>query len=358
MDPSIITSIDTRWLEQTEHDTWGTAQRLKDADSLKIFLDTHSTRVKGDWYRVYMIGRDGFSSDIESGLYGGMNSGYFALELACALGAKNIHLLGYDMGNNGDPSHTQKHWHSGYNSKPNISVYKKFMAFYERYAPIMKEQGFNIINHSLDSELNCFIKEPYTPPKPKRPLVVVSFYTPNYSHLKQRLMDSCRLFNLKHDIQLIEDQGSWSENCRYKTLFIKEMLLKYKDKDIVYTDIDSQLCSYPSEFDTIDCDLGVVEVNWDRDYNKRRSNEVLSGTIYLGNNERTMEFVDKWIELNANTPKTGLRRTQWQLNMKQLLDETNISVKFLPDQYCQIFDSMSSNGKAVFKHYQESRKHQ
>jgi hypothetical protein len=84
----------------------------------------------------------------------GDNSGYAAINLAYHLGAKQIVLLGYDMGNvNGE-----SHFHDGYQvSATTDDTYEtRFMKGFPYLADMLKEKGINVWNVSPISKLTCF----------------------------------------------------------------------------------------------------------------------------------------------------------------------------------------------------------
>ena len=56
--------------------------------------------------------------------------------------------------------------------------------------------------------------------------LVISFYTKNtpYEAEVQNLIDSCRRFDLPHQIEGVESFGSWEMNCAFKPYFILKQL--------------------------------------------------------------------------------------------------------------------------------------
>jgi len=82
----------------------------------------------------------------------GNNSGYGAINLAVKLGAKKIYLLGYDM--NSFPG--QSHWHSGYKSTHNDSIYVKMIKYFDSIPNELKKLDVEIFNANLKSQLTVF----------------------------------------------------------------------------------------------------------------------------------------------------------------------------------------------------------
>jgi len=92
--------------------------------------------------------------DLHSGIYGGLCSGFGAVQLAMCLGANPIYLLGYDM-----KVGLQTHWHSGYPKQSRAQLAERLKGYAEelkKYAPQMKAMGFNVVNLNKDSALDCF----------------------------------------------------------------------------------------------------------------------------------------------------------------------------------------------------------
>ena len=90
--------------------------------------------------------------------------------------------------------------------------------------------------------------------------IVVAFFTDNaiYNKHAHELLASLKEFKIPFDMKQIENQGSWQKNTQYKPTFIKEMLVKYPEHSIVYTDIDSVFKSYPILFENISKDIAAV----------------------------------------------------------------------------------------------------
>jgi hypothetical protein len=106
---------------------------------------------------VYIVRRtleECISFDLYEGIYGGNNSGFGALMLAIALGANPIYLLGYDM-----KMKVQSHWHDGYPGQllePLAVKLQSYRELLEKFAPLIKNLGINVINLNPDSAVTCF----------------------------------------------------------------------------------------------------------------------------------------------------------------------------------------------------------
>lgn len=120
-------------------------------------------------YVVNWLQKKIVSLELTKGIHGGNNSGYGALALAIALGAKRIGLLGYDLkikkkikkeakpGKNIDT-----HWHEGYSfqsKKAYQSKLNKFAMCFDEFASTIAKLGIEVVNLNSDSALTCFPME-------------------------------------------------------------------------------------------------------------------------------------------------------------------------------------------------------
>lgn len=96
--------------------------------------------------------RPGFSFD-PAFVHEGTNSGFQALNLAILWGAREIYLLGYDMGRTGGKAHFFGD-HPAAIRKP--SPFDKFRAAFEAAAPSLPAAGVRVVNCSRETALECF----------------------------------------------------------------------------------------------------------------------------------------------------------------------------------------------------------
>jgi len=133
---------------------------------IKLFLK-RSGKFKFDnsVYTVNSLPNKAISFDLDTGIYGGNNSGFGALMLSCCLGCKRVGLLGYDLKVQKKQKGIETHWHGGYNlnqSRNFQSKLDKFRMSFEEFAPVIAEQGIEVINlvkKDEDSKLTCFPKD-------------------------------------------------------------------------------------------------------------------------------------------------------------------------------------------------------
>ncbi len=176
--------------------------------------------------------------------------------------------------------------------------------------------------------------------------IICSFYTPEYAHLAQKMIESVKSFGFTTDVLAIEKiNNDWLDTIYWRPSFIKKMLEKHH-QDVVWLDCDAVMKSYPILFDNFKGDFGVHihDFRW-------RKNEYLGGTMYFSYNPRTLNFLNHWIELNQTEQRQAL--SQWMI--PKAIEKTSLLfVDILPEEYCNIFDHINCKNP-VISHYQASR---
>ena len=195
--------------------------------------------------------------------------------------------------------------------------------------------------------------------------VVVAYYTEGtgYAVEVEKLRASLVKLGIDHRIMHMASLGSWQKNTQDKARVLAGELhfMANEKKDlrpIVYVDADAIFHSYPALFDTFISVLGVDAAFAWRDYSKFPSmssstrRELLSGTIFLQNNEAVRDLVREWITENTRNPLAWEQR-----NLQTVVARANgkLRIAELPATYCKIFDIMRNAGPAVIEHYQKSR---
>lgn len=186
--------------------------------------------------------------------------------------------------------------------------------------------------------------------------IVVSFYTRNTSYKDDAIKLAAALHHhgLDWKMEEIENLGSWQANTYYKAEFLRKMLGVYPDKDLVWLDVDIILHSYPKLFDTIDADLGVHFIDWQK-YGKSNYRELNTSVMFIKNNQRMRQLIDEWKAENKQMINTGI----WeQKNLENVLfNQRDIKIVNLPATYCKIFDLMSEVKNPVIELMQASRRY-
>lgn len=178
--------------------------------------------------------------------------------------------------------------------------------------------------------------------------IVVGYYTKNtgYAEEVKHLVASLNRFNLPMDITEVPTQGSWQANTQYKAYFIKHMLLRHYPKSVLYLDADARVQQYPSLFDSVDFDLGIMY---------KDNIELVSSTLYFSNNAKVFELVDRWIGSCLANPQVWDQKVL-QYVLENDAEDLSLNVMRLPPTYCQIFDLMKDAGDPVIEQFQASRR--
>jgi hypothetical protein len=193
--------------------------------------------------------------------------------------------------------------------------------------------------------------------------IVVGFATENTPYeleLSTHLLPSLEKLNIPHYIEIVENKGSWLKNVAEKPAVIYRALEKFPDKNIVVLDADSELLEYPKLFNEIpeEYDLALHILDWDTWYlNNSHIKEVLSGTMWIRNNERMKTICKLWYD------KT-IQSYMWEQKiLAEVLEQQKINIFDLPLEYCYI--NSLPDGKEphikienpIIKHFQASRQH-
>lgn len=156
MDIDFYNLVSQYGIKQGQHALHNAWLKYKGYNVLHCPKRNHS--VVENTYVVDIINKKSLSLSISKGIYPGHNSGFGAMALAVALGAKLIYLLGYDL----IAHETHTHWHCGYPGQTKSVLDTRFRRFkqeFEEFAPILKENNIRVVNLFQDSELECFDKE-------------------------------------------------------------------------------------------------------------------------------------------------------------------------------------------------------
>lgn len=203
-----------------------------------------------------------------------------------------------------------------------------------RLLDLMMEMGFQCTN----MDVALFKKTDYSNH------IVCAYYTENtpYEEEINELRASLIKLGVQYYFKPLITLSKWEFNCGMKPAFIKECLLRFSNKTIMYTDADSVLLRHPDYLSTFDSDVAVAHLG----------KETLSGTIVFKTNKRTLEFIDNWIMEQSLTPN------EWDQKVmaRVLVKDKDLVVTELPPEYIQIFDHKIQCKTPVVVHNQASRR--
>lgn len=193
-------------------------------------------------------------------------------------------------------------------------------------------------------------------------ILVVGFFTLGtpYQELANRLLiPSCKKFNLPYYIEAIENSGSWMKNVAQKPKVILNAMEKYPSMNIISLDVDAEFLQFPQLFLEIpeEYDLSLHYLNWNEWYkNGSDVKELLSGTIFLRNNDKVKKLVNDWYDL-------ALKFNIWEQKCLAEIIDNNKEVNIYPLPLSYIYIKTMPDGKEplvkidkpIILHYQASR---
>ena len=183
--------------------------------------------------------------------------------------------------------------------------------------------------------------------------LVISYFTAKTPYKKEaaRLEESMLQLTIPHHVAEVPNLGDWQKNTHFKARFIRQMMDRFPTKDLIWVDADAVFHKYPDLFDKLvegEFNFAAHHRNW-----KHGKDELLSGTIYIRNNDIMKGVVDDWIRINKQN-----RSTWEQRNLARALKrEPQIWIYDLPIEYCCIFDDDDRQQiDPVIEHFQASRR--
>lgn len=177
--------------------------------------------------------------------------------------------------------------------------------------------------------------------------IYVSFGTPRYGPMLDRLEASAKSFGLPLDItRLTHEFRSWVEACAYKPQFLLEMTVRHCSRPIVWVDADAEFRAQPELFKSI-------PGHYDIAHGVRRDHEVLSGTIWIAPTDKARRIVRTWAQFQQRATR------QWdQRVLADVLRTLRVQAFRLPPSYVYIdtiFATEHPDVTPVIYHHQASR---
>lgn len=313
---------------------------------------------------VKLAGQEGISTSLEEGLYSGSNSGYAAINLAAAMGANPIYLLGYDMNHD---KFGRTHYHAGYKKPQKEAQLKMFAKKFPRLADEARKKGIQIVNLNKNSAISCFeygdidqvLKSTPTPYTHK--WRVISFYTANTSYEQEiiGLKNSLEKFGIDYHFFACEQKGSWRKNLNAKSECILQAFDMFPDQDIVFIDADGIVRQYPILFDKLSATKDSDVAATFHKYSPRSGDEdeLLSGTLWFPNNDRARNLVQRWHEIGLDQEKIRHQQCLRIAIEQKALEGDKVKVYRMPHEYTHVFDyKYKDKNKPVIEHFQASRR--
>ena len=170
LDPSILFGVDGQmwgWVEQGKCGE-ESKRKFNEYKGYKVWMALHDV-FPPDFYLIDVDDRGGYRIGSTKLLAFKNNSGYGAINLAAALGANPIYLLGFDM--QGDKQGKQKWWHDGYPMDYGENVYTRYIEEITKFAPVLEKSGFEVVNLNPKSALKCFTFGNYKQVIKRKPII-------------------------------------------------------------------------------------------------------------------------------------------------------------------------------------------
>jgi hypothetical protein len=175
---------------------------------------------------------------------------------------------------------------------------------------------------------------------------VITFYTKDtpYEEESTDWLNSFKQANTA--CYVMENQKSWEKNCALKSIVLQRALTDHTDHDLLFVDIDARMMRRwdDSEFDELTKNK-IPGLAW-----HPVSGELLSGTIFIPNNEAGHSLINRWVSYQAVNP------TMWDQQVLQYFVQKEEVEHFkLPYEWISV-DGHISVDDPIIHHYQASRK--
>jgi hypothetical protein len=184
-----------------------------------------------------------------------------------------------------------------------------------------------------------------------RPLFV-TFYTPDYEDCALELGQDAQRLHVNLRMVRQDNLRGWMEATYFKAFFMQAVLKEYSvDSEydaFVWIDADARLRSFPELLYTLD------PRNEDVAAHLFHNQELLSGTVWFGNNAKAREVVQGWVTYNSGAiARLEQRNLQWAIR-----DTPDVRFFSLPPEYTYIFDlskRLHPEVTPIVEHMQRSR---
>jgi len=183
-------------------------------------------------------------------------------------------------------------------------------------------------------------------------MIVVSYYTDFYGVSAQKLKESLSKFDLRFDIEHVDDMGSWKLNNRLKPGFINLMMDSHPKDTIVWVDADAVVLSHPKLFDSVGWDVAA----W---YNK--VNSPWAGTLAFKPNNAARAALGRWMSLIERVDPeadVGERGVLHQDVLGEAFRKQDVRILQLPPSYSWVERLMRRRfpgADPVIEHFMVSR---
>lgn len=364
VDPDILFGMDRQffdWVKKGEYDRRDPGcealAKWNASRAIKVWAPNNPSAEHPDVYHV-PCAHGYFGASIATGITCGDNSGIGAISLAIALGCQEVYLLGFDL-HTGTPE--KRHWHSGHPDGQTSAVYRGMLEMFKHYAPDMTARA-RIVNLNPDSALRCFEFGDLGQIPPRvRGYQVISFFTKDtgYEEEIKNLERSLQQLRIPYHFFGYPETGSWRGNLNYKSQCILEAMDMFPDKDIVFLDSDAIVRRDPVLFDQLSRSHAYDLSAHFYQYSDKSGGalELLSGTLWIANNETCRTLVRRWHEIGLKRDDVKHQQCLRLAKRELIAEGLAIRVNRHPFAYTCIFDYPAARQCVpVIEHFQASRR--
>ena len=149
--------------------------------------------------------------------------------------------------------------------------------------------------------------------------IVVNCYTKSHEQAALRLIESLKKFYPEnYYTEMYSSRGHWLKNCLYKSVFIKEQLIKFK-KPVLWLDADSVILKKLTVIENFDTSIDVGMYFLDKVTPTRIKKLATTNTVYLNYNDKVL--FEKKLKITPNA--------------KDLYERNRMIIDFnyIPEQY-------------------------
>jgi hypothetical protein len=189
----------------------------------------------------------------------------------------------------------------------------------------------------------------------------VTFYTTGtgYEQEVKNLIKSATALNVPLKVYDYPPTGTWRGNLNYKSACILRAFNEFRDKDIVFVDADAIIRRNPTLFDELSAkrEYDISACFFKYDAKSGDADELLSGTLWIKNNDTGRATVRRWHEVGLTRPDV-----RHQMCLKAALEDMRregirVRVNRHSLAYTCIFDYHAArNVVPVIEHFQASRR--
>jgi hypothetical protein len=180
---------------------------------------------------------------------------------------------------------------------------------------------------------------------------ICAFHTGDtlYSAEAERMLASAQRLDLRVELAIVADDGSWLENVRKKPRILQRMALRMTGP-MLYVDVDAIFHADPWKR------LSLVET--DVAFATYRDGRARSGTVYVADTRGGQRFLTAWAKRLAASPAAWDQHPLDDILQEYRDGRSPFTISLLPISLCQVFDRIGATSPptpSIIEHLQASR---